>query len=66
MTNQNEQPVGTDPCVCVECGQQYSIEELRSSNAHYFDAPHHYDRGCERYCLSCWLGVGSLDIARDP
>jgi hypothetical protein len=50
--------------VCTECGQQYSIEELLSSSPSYFNAPHNYDRGCDKYCLACWLGVGPKDVER--
>ena len=66
MTDKSDVPANDDLRVCTECGQRYSIAELRSSNANYFEAPHHYDRGCERYCLACWLGAGPLDIARHP
>ena len=48
--------------LCAKCGQQYSIQELRSSSGHYFEAPYNYDRGCDRYCLACWLEVDPMDI----
>jgi hypothetical protein len=56
MADKSDVPSTKHLRLCAGCGQQYSIEELRSSSPHYFEAPHNYDSGCEIYCLSCWLG----------
>ncbi|MEI7996822.1 MAG: PIN domain-containing protein [Methylococcaceae bacterium] len=50
--------------VCHECGDQYSIQEIFEYNSHYFDGPYYYNRGCDKYCLACWLGVGPNDISK--
>lgn len=62
MENTSDTPGATDHRLCAECGQQYSIQALLSSSALYFEAPYNYDRGCDKYCLACWLGVGSSDV----
>jgi len=51
---------------CQECGVAYSLEEAYQHSAVHFDPPDHYDAGCDRYCLACWLGVGPNDFPPDP
>lgn len=42
--------------VCVECGAEYY--ELDDIDSTYWEHPWAYFSGCEKYCLSCWLGCG--------
>jgi len=66
MADKSDSSSAADLRLCTECGQQYSIQELLSNHALYFEAPHNYDRGCARYCLACWLGVGSATFSEVP
>ena len=43
---------------CEDCGELYSIDQMREDAPDYFPPPYHYDAGAHRYCLTCWLGVG--------
>lgn len=44
---------------CKECQQKYTIEYFIESSNFYFPRPYNYRKGCETYCLGCWLGVES-------
>ncbi len=50
---------------CESCRRAYTIGEFLESNEDYFPRPYDYRAGCERYCLSCWLGVGPNDFPED-
>ena len=65
MANTSDTPGATDPRLCKDCGRRYSIQELCANSALYFEAPYHYDRGCDEVCLACWLEVGSADAVRN-
>jgi len=49
-----EPPLAT----CETCGRPYVVDE--SADAH-MNPPDDYRRGYQRYCLTCWLGVGPKD-----
>ena len=51
--------------ICKECKQAYSIKAFLDSSRNYFGRPFGYRKGCERYCLACWLGVGPYSIGDD-
>src|SRR5262245_19972015 len=48
--------------VCRSCEAIYTIIEALENQKDYFQQPYDYLRGCQEYCLACWLGVGPLDI----
>lgn len=48
--------------VCRSCEAIYTISKALEGQEDYFRPPHDYVRGCQEYCLACWLGVGPLDI----
>jgi len=50
--------------VCDECGQGYSVDETRITQPGYWEHPYNYSEGSAKYCLACWLGVGSKDVAK--
>lgn len=64
MTDNRETHSTTDSRRCTDCGQHYSIQGLRSNAGLYFEAPYNYDRGCDEYCVACWLEAGPADAHR--
>jgi hypothetical protein len=44
--------------ICETCGRPYVVDESADS---HMNPPDNYRRGCRRYCLACWLGVGPKD-----
>jgi hypothetical protein len=48
----------TSPRICKACGYPYKVDESTGS---HMDPPDDYRRGYQRYCLTCWLGVGPKD-----
>ncbi|MGD7651679.1 MAG: hypothetical protein ACQCXQ_00595 [Verrucomicrobiales bacterium] len=48
----------TTPHICETCGQPYTVDDTVDQ---HMNPPDDYRRGCQRYCLACWLGVGPMD-----
>jgi hypothetical protein len=67
MTPENKDRQGapsdpeTRPRNCKECQESYTIANFRESSPSYFEHPSGYEKGCDEYCLKCWLGVGPKD-----
>jgi hypothetical protein len=45
---------------CKDCQRRYSPQKEMDNAPHFIDAPYHYWRGSDDFCLACWLGVSEL------
>ncbi len=45
---------------CKDCRKKYHPRNEMDNAPNYIGSPYYYSRGCDDFCLACWLGVSEV------